>query len=1115
MKTNKILMAVALPTLLAACTAEEIVEQSPVANISGRALLDPNFSVSVAEGAESRFAWENLNWKFEEGDQFGAAVTDVATQGTVTGTSLIGNYIFSKNAAGNWNTDSQMSEGIYQYYSYEGFKTKQARELVAFDLTGQKADLSEADAEFNEYENQLMITPLYTLQEKYSTKALPLEFYSYYGVGAFKFKNETGQDLKITQIILNSETEMTVKGRVNPQAFENKAEFVYNEEAGKYVLEAVDAAMKKFNVGAINATKKAADIKAAEKAFETAIYTADASAPVNTLKGDQASKFITLDCDNYLLKNGKEVTAYMMIPAGEGSNFSVEIMVVDENDEAWSVYVNQDGSLPAGVRDGYTEDPEGIEVDKMNTLAIQRHKTNAIFGKTNDGKGLKTLKISDDNLVENTGYYVDNNEDLLALIDDDLGKIKVHNSGEVYINKEIVEAIKEYTGTHVTFSNLIEIKDTEALVADAENETDYSLTNITFNGGALVKGYNADDEFEGTTVEFGEDIVFGEDQTLTIEAGAVVTLKHGEFKNVNNNGELTVIGNNETAISRSVDEIDGLITVNRGNLTVKGCNPYIKMNAGNLFYVANKDSKNRNIPFTVTSARLQTLAGVNVTIGEDVTMNVNNNVTIATALANNLKSVAASSTWTNNGVIEVAEGKTITVEGKLVNNNEISGGTLTLIDKVNTLDRIYAFGAKVENNEDAEVEAETIIINKYSKVDNAGDFLAKDVTLNGKLNITDEKAHVNVTEGNGEINNTLNGVIEQLPAEGMLVYATMGAMTDGNELDEFDSESHINKIVVTGRWTISSTLKEGEVKAEKALKEQGIKEIEFQTKDALYLRDGAALDLTDYVIKVSEVKEVVFSGYSDECVLTINEPVKGLWYNAAVGAYEETTWSSKYVTLQESGKSVQNKIEIGGSIKLEYNIPSAGTLNVEKDVELDMNGKTLNGSIAVVKGAELIVENGVIENTDSKVSGITSNGDLTLNGVEIQSARHAVRIESGSAVINGGEYRVDGTEGMTTYALNIGDDNTKATVVIKDGKFVGPAGSKLSDSGAAVIVKKGSNLTIEGGDFSGGKIATITGEGKIVITGGTFDQNPTQWVDTKKYTVKEDKAKGVWTVSKK
>ena len=119
MKTNKILMAVALPALLAACTAEEFdqvsVQEQTLAN---RALLNPNFAINVAN-VESRFAWENAVWKYEAGDQFGAAITDVADQWTVTDNSMFGNYIFAKNEAGNYVTDSQMGEGVYMLYSYD------------------------------------------------------------------------------------------------------------------------------------------------------------------------------------------------------------------------------------------------------------------------------------------------------------------------------------------------------------------------------------------------------------------------------------------------------------------------------------------------------------------------------------------------------------------------------------------------------------------------------------------------------------------------------------------------------------------------------------------------------------------------------------------------------------------------------------------------------------------------------------------------------------------------------------------------------------------------------------------------------------------------------------
>ncbi|MBQ8501881.1 MAG: hypothetical protein IJ494_06260, partial [Bacteroides sp.] len=160
---------------------------------------------------------------------------------------------------------------------------------------------------------------------------------------------------------------------------------------------------------------------------------------------------------------------------------------------------------------------------------------------------------------------------------------------------------------------------------------------------------------------------------------------------------------------------------------------------------------------------------------------------------------------------------------------------------------------------------------------------------------------------------------------------------------------------------------------------------------------------------------------------------------------------------------------------------------------LNLGEFTLTGTVTVEKGGKLTVENGKIVNTDSSVSGITSNGDLVLNDVEISSARHALRIESGTAVINGGTYKVDPKDAKTLYALNVGDENTVANVTVKGGTFIGPKGTN-ADSGAAVTVKAGSTVTIEGGDFSGGKNNTLTSKGTLTISGGTFDQTPAAWV---------------------
>ena len=141
MKTNKILVALALPALFAACTAEEIVNQADNNALETRALLS-DLVVNMESPVASRASWseKDLAWgAWEEDDAFSGALVD-ATPGTV-GNSLLTNYVYKKNAAGEWTTTSQMVEGIYSFYSYKGITAKNDRKPVAFDLTAQVADL--------------------------------------------------------------------------------------------------------------------------------------------------------------------------------------------------------------------------------------------------------------------------------------------------------------------------------------------------------------------------------------------------------------------------------------------------------------------------------------------------------------------------------------------------------------------------------------------------------------------------------------------------------------------------------------------------------------------------------------------------------------------------------------------------------------------------------------------------------------------------------------------------------------------------------------------------------------------------------------------------------------
>ncbi len=214
---------------------------------------------------------------------------------------------------------------------------------------------------------------------------------------------------------------------------------------------------------------------------------------------------------------------------------------------------------------------------------------------------------------------------------------------------------------------------------------------------------------------------------------------------------------------------------------------------------------------------------------------------------------------------------------------------------------------------------------------------------------------------------------------------------------------------------------------------------------------------------------------------------------------------TSYTSLTDAIEASQN----GEVVKLIKNVTEDVTIPDGATVVLDLNGKTLYGAILPCKPAALTVSNGSIINNNSGVSGIEINaGELTLTNVNIDSARHAVRIDGAvTATIDGGEYKSISTSD-TRHAVNV---SGAANVTIISGTFVGPKGTTM-DSGSAVCVQAGATVTINGGDFSKGKNATLGVSGTLTVYGGTFDQDPTAYVADGYMAVKD--ANGVYSIAK-
>lgn len=195
---------------------------------------------------------------------------------------------------------------------------------------------------------------------------------------------------------------------------------------------------------------------------------------------------------------------------------------------------------------------------------------------------------------------------------------------------------------------------------------------------------------------------------------------------------------------------------------------------------------------------------------------------------------------------------------------------------------------------------------------------------------------------------------------------------------------------------------------------------------------------------------------------------------------------TKYYTLQEA-------VDAGNGKTINVIGNTTEAINIADNAIIDLNfseGVTLNGYFAPFKG-NLTIKGGTINNENASYSAIEINaGTLVLNDVKVTSKRHGVRIDGAvEATINGGEYRLSATSG-TRHAVNV---SGAANVTIKAGTFVGPAGTSM-DSGSAVCVQAGAKVTIEGGDFSGGKTATLGVSGTMIVKGGTFDQDPSEYV---------------------
>ena len=223
------------------------------------------------------------------------------------------------------------------------------------------------------------------------------------------------------------------------------------------------------------------------------------------------------------------------------------------------------------------------------------------------------------------------------------------------------------------------------------------------------------------------------------------------------------------------------------------------------------------------------------------------------------------------------------------------------------------------------------------------------------------------------------------------------------------------------------------------------------------------------------------NGESQVFGLTLSGKPTTALNNVKIGTVTVTITGNTLIT---DATTWQTAIGNGGNITLGANI-STNSGSLIDGTTLDLNGHTLTKSgtsyeFLNVKGT-VVLKDSSIDGTGTVVGASNGTGAVYVGTDDT----YALTIEGGNYT---GKYAVMAYGG---------------TVTINGGTFEGTTASVFS-------YNRGTTITINGGNFKG-----ALSEGNhtsIIVQGGTFDSDPTAYVDTNSYTVTNNND-GTWTVS--
>ena len=205
-----------------------------------------------------------------------------------------------------------------------------------------------------------------------------------------------------------------------------------------------------------------------------------------------------------------------------------------------------------------------------------------------------------------------------------------------------------------------------------------------------------------------------------------------------------------------------------------------------------------------------------------------------------------------------------------------------------------------------------------------------------------------------------------------------------------------------------------------------------------------------------------------------------------------------------------NKITLADDINGEYFAVTEGS-----NVTVDLDNMKLDADKYIQNNGVAEIKNGTVNSGDAGNYGVISaaGSKTTLDNVTINSEGGGIAAINGAQVVfNSGSVDVSSTSTSGRYNVYAVGEGT--VVTINGGEF---SFSKTQNQKRAYIyADDGATVEVKGGNFGpastrSGYTAGILGDGNVIITGGTFGFNPTNWVAAG-YAATE--SNGTWTVAK-